>query len=307
MGENDTGQLGNGTTTSHDAPVRIQSTGVSADEVIALACGDVHSLYIRGDGSLWAAGGNFHGQLGDGTTVNRLSFEEVVSGSVVAVAAGFDHSLFIKSGGGLWAMGDNSFGQFGDGSTSGSSIPVQVGVNVAAVAVGGYSSYFIKSDSSLWAMGYNIYGQLGDGTTGNRYLPVLIVSSNVVSVAAGADQACFIKSDGSLWAMGQNNYGQLGDGTFADRHSPVQVVPLVIPQPAITRISLAGTNLVLSGTNGESGRTCYTLMSPNLKLPLNQWQPVATNYLSTDGAFTVIATNAVAAKAAQEFFVLQTR
>jgi alpha-tubulin suppressor-like RCC1 family protein len=225
--------------------------------------------------------------------------------TVTEVAAGESHSLFVKSDGSLWVMGDNSNGELGDNSTDDRDSPEQVGVNVAAIAAGFNFSLFIETDGSLWAMGANDFGQLGDGTTTARLLPVLIVSSNAVAIAAGTYHSFFIKSDGSLWAMGYNANGQLGDGTYADRHAPVQVVPLVIPQPAITNLSLAGKNLVLKGANGESGRTCYTLMSANLTQPLNLWTPVATNLLTTDGAFAITATNAVNPTAAQRFYVLQ--
>jgi alpha-tubulin suppressor-like RCC1 family protein len=297
--------LGDGTTTPHNAPEQIQSTKLLTNIVTMMSGGYYHSLYVREDGSLWATGYNADGELGDGTTSNHHSYEEILSSNVTAIAAGGYHSLFLESGGGLWAMGYNGYGQLGDNSMLDQQTPEQVAVNVTAIAAGYYHSLFIKSDGSLWAMGNNADGELGDGTYTNQPLPVLIVSSNVVAVAAGEYDSFFIKSDGSLWAMGANGYGQLGDGTYTNRPTPVQVVPLVIPQPAITNISLATTNLVLSGTNGQSGRTYFTLMSPNLALPLNQWTPVATNVSTTDGTFAIIATNAVVPNAAQRFYVLQ--
>ena len=36
--------------------------------VISIAAGGGHSLALRGDGTLWAWGGNLYGQLGDGST-----------------------------------------------------------------------------------------------------------------------------------------------------------------------------------------------------------------------------------------------
>lgn len=299
------GELGDGTEGIQLAPEDILDTEIPGAVITRLSCGFSHSLCIREDGSLWATGANDSGQLGDGTTLSQDSFEEIVSNNVVAVATGDFHSLFIKSDGSLWAMGDNSYGELGDNSTINRHIPVQVATNVTAVAAAYDFSLFIKSDGSLWAMGYNGSGQLGDGTATSRYLPVLIVSSNVVSVAAGGSTSFFIKSDGSLWAMGNNYDGQLGDGTLMTRLSPVQVVPLMIPQPAIAGIRLANKNLVLSGAHGESGRTCYTLMSTSLARPLNQWTPVATNFLGTDGAFTIIATNAMVPATSRAFYVLQ--
>jgi hypothetical protein len=124
-------------------------------------------------------------------------------------------------------------------------------------------------------------------------------------IAAGYYHGIFVKSGGSLWAMGCNQFGQLGDGTFANRYSPAQVVPLVIPQPVVTGVTLANPNLILSGTNAESGRMCYTLMSTNLEKPLSQRTTVATNSLTNDGAFTIAAANAVIRGAPQQFYVLQ--
>ena len=46
--------------------------------VQAIAAGDFHSMVLKQDGSLWAAGDNGYGQLGDGTTTDRHGFVEVV-------------------------------------------------------------------------------------------------------------------------------------------------------------------------------------------------------------------------------------
>jgi alpha-tubulin suppressor-like RCC1 family protein len=304
-GADNYGQLGNGSAYGQiDSPEEIQSTELLDDIVTAMAGGYLNSLHVEENGSLWGTGYNEDGELGDGTAINRDSYEEIVSSNVVTVAAGYYHSLFIKSDRSLWAMGADSEGELGDNSTVGEFTPELVGDFVTAVAAGYNFSLFIKIDGSLWGMGANTQGQLGDGTGTNQYLSVLI-ASDVVAVAAGQNQSFFIKSDGTLWGMGWNADGELGDGTVYTRYSPVQIVPLVIPQPGIANISLANTNLVLSGTNGESGRNYITLMSTNLALPVNQWTSVATNFLATDGAFSITATNAVNPNAAQAFYVLQ--
>jgi alpha-tubulin suppressor-like RCC1 family protein len=184
-----------------------------AQPVTAIAQGSksAHSLFLKGDGSLWAMGDNNFGQLGDDTS-NSTNYPEqiVVASNVTAIAAGGSHSLFLKSDGSLWAMGNDYYGQLGDG-TSGyfnvNSRPEQiVASNVTAIAAGALHSLFLKSDGSLWAMGANSSGQLGDGTYGGYYactnIPELIVSSNVTAIAAGGSHSLFLKSDGSLWAMG---------------------------------------------------------------------------------------------------------
>lgn len=72
----------------------------------------------------------------------------------------------------------------------------------------------------------------------------------------------------------------------------------------ITAFSLSGTNVMISGTNGQAGAAYYLLSSTNLTLPLNQWTAVATNVPSVAGPYTFTATNAVFPGVQQQFFML---
>ena len=213
------GQLGDGASQSRqDVPEYI------VNNVVAVASGGYHSLFVKSDGTLWSMGMNMWGQLGNGNTSTSYSPLNLGGGNVVAVAAGQYHSLFLTSLGTLWAMGLNNRGQLGNGNNNNMSTPVLIANNVVSVAAGGWYSLFIKSDGTLWAMGQNDSGQLGNGTTNNSSSPVF-VASNAVSIAAGSSHSFFIKSDGSLWAMGANNIGQLGIGNTLNKTSPV-IVPI---------------------------------------------------------------------------------
>ncbi len=179
-----------------------------------------------GTPQLFAWGWNSYGQLGDGTTTNRLMPVAVVSDVVLAVA-GEVHSLFVKGDSTLWAMGYNGDGELGDGTMTTRHLPVYVASNVVSVAAGSWHSLYLKHDGTLWAMGQNLHGQLGDGTTTARHSPIS-VASNVVALSAGLDFSTYLTGDGTLWAMGKNNYGQLGDGTTVEKHSPISVASNVV-------------------------------------------------------------------------------
>ncbi|HXJ55100.1 MAG TPA: hypothetical protein VNU68_00405 [Verrucomicrobiae bacterium] len=224
MGDNQLGQLGDGTYSGNaplfgiNRPEQIVASGVTA-----MAAGSYHSLFLKSDGSLWATGYNYYGQLGNGkygtlaTGYGPNRPEQIVASGVTAIAAGFGHSLFVKSNGSLWAMGLNESGQLGDGTFHNTNRPEQiVASGVTAIAAGESHTLFLKSDGSLWAMGE---GQLGDGTTHSRTnRPEQIVASGVTAIAGGSGHSLFLKSDGSLWGLGP----VLGEFKISNR--PEQIV-----------------------------------------------------------------------------------
>jgi hypothetical protein len=268
MGNNVSGQLGSGTGFSTNQPVKVSSN------VVAVAAGSSHSLFVTSDGTLWAGGDNSYGQLGNGITGGSY-LPRNIANNVLAVAAGAYHSLFVKSDGTLWAMGYNYYGQLGNGTTA--NLPVNIASNVVAVAAGAYHSLFVKSDGTLWAMGYNYYGQLGNGTTANSSLPVN-VASNVVAVAGGASYSLFVKSDGTLWAMGYNGYGQLGNGITASTNIPTQISGLTLA--SLGACSMANHSLATGAYSPQ--------ISSLSKQLVNFGQPASFSVVITngDGPFT---------------------
>lgn len=84
-------------------------------------------MAVKSDNTVWAWGHNSQGQVGDGSTVNRLV---PVSASglsgVVAVSGGIYHSLALKDDASLRSWGNNYYGQLGDGTTTQRLTPVTV-------------------------------------------------------------------------------------------------------------------------------------------------------------------------------------
>jgi len=189
--------------------------------------GDYHTVAIKTDGTLWAWGHNYFGQLGDGTTVTKISPVQIgTANDWASVNNSFDYTIALKTDGTLWAWGYNFYGQLGDGTGITRKSPVQIGIanNWASVGIRNQHTEALKTDGSLWAWGLNNFGQLGDGTTVDKYSPVQIgAANNWASVGTGDNHTVAIKTDGSLWAWGKNSAGQLGDGTGINKKSPMQI------------------------------------------------------------------------------------
>ena len=139
------------------------------DGARAVESGDLLRYVIRTDGSLWAWGTNFYGQLGDGTDVGRGAPKKIMDGVTEVSTNGYS-TLALKTDGSLWAWGMNSFGQLGNGTETDCWSPVQVIIPVTKemptrfydVEAGAY-----YADAVRWALD----GQITNGTDAAHFSP----------------------------------------------------------------------------------------------------------------------------------------
>jgi len=194
------------------------------------------SFVIKQDGSLWAAGNNKWGELGDGTRKNSNVFKKVMDCCVATVDGGAYFSLVLKEDGSLWATGKNWYGQFGDGSGldgkgKGTNMHVSnfvkvIDSGVKNFAAGYYHTMVVKQDGSLWGAGYNSNGQIGDGERNTKVFTFKkIIDSGVKEVYATTmgKSTYVLKQDGTFWATGENGWGQIGNGDTVQQLNFIQI------------------------------------------------------------------------------------
>jgi alpha-tubulin suppressor-like RCC1 family protein len=225
-GLNSDGQLGDGTVTNRSSPVAVAG-GLTFAMVTASRAGGDHTCGVTSAGAARCWGRNDLGQLGDGTTTNRLTPRVVAGGlSFAAVSAGEVHTCGHVAGAPEYCWGDNTLGQLGDGTTTTRLSPVAVfGVFAAPADAGGVHTCAPSGMGGVGCWGLNNFGQLGDGTTTTRLVPGLVTGGvSFAAVRGGQLHTCGVTAGGAAYCWGHNNRGQLGDGTTTDRLTPVRVV-----------------------------------------------------------------------------------
>lgn len=127
-GGNGYGQLGMGATSP---PVLTPTIAFGGMKFTAISAGTIFALALKSDGTVWAAGDNSSGELGDGSVISSASPVQVnVVSGVVAIAASKDgvrtspFGAAIKSDGTVYTWGDNQEGQLGDGTYAQRQNPV---------------------------------------------------------------------------------------------------------------------------------------------------------------------------------------
>ena len=268
-GDNAAGQLGNNTT--NDASVPQDVAGASAGVAMA-STGLFHGCAVSTSGGVRCWGLNDHGQIGDGTMVNRRTAVDVatLTSGAAKVAAGYWHSCALTTTGGVKCWGDNTYGQLGDGTFVARSAPTPVvglASGVAAITTSESHTCARLTSGAVKCWGLDDYGQLGDGNVVNQPQPVDVVglgAGSTAEVIAGGRHTCARLASGALQCWGNNDFGQLGDSTTGDRTVPTQVTGFT---SGVTVVALGGTHTcaVKGGavycfgrnTSGELGDSTY--------------------------------------------------
>lgn len=168
-GDNSHGQLGNGSTSNSSVPVVVDA-GVTYSKIsvgAAFLWGFTCGITTGGELKCW--GGNGHGGLGDGTTVQKNSPVLIDSGtSYLDISLKGEQSCAITSANVLKCWGYNFYGQVGDGTTTNRTTPVVIDAATGYTSVSnghfawsGSNSCGITTDGLLRCWNKNVSGSMG--------------------------------------------------------------------------------------------------------------------------------------------------
>ncbi|OIR23298.1 MAG: hypothetical protein BEU00_03280 [Marine Group III euryarchaeote CG-Epi3] len=221
------GEMGNGDQVAHSVPELTNITGSELSATsISVAFNSACALLDNGSVSCW--GDNQWGQVGDNSTIDKLSptytFPFADGKKAVAITSGRAHHCALLDDGTVSCWGLNQNGQLGDNSTTLSSVPTPtqpLGGQAIAISSNVDHTCAILDTGALVCWGKNDEGQVGTGSNSpdKILVPTLVNQSNwpssrsAVAVGTGDDHTCAILDNNSVYCWGRNNAGQLGRET----------------------------------------------------------------------------------------------
>jgi alpha-tubulin suppressor-like RCC1 family protein len=163
-------------------------------------------------------GANERGELGDGTTTQRLTpvpvggglrFRQVETNLVHTCGVTYPDNR-------AYCWGSNSEGELGNGPREDRLTPVAVagGLTFRQVSAGYYHTCGVTTDNRVFCWGNNRYGQIGDSSTVyRRPRPSRVAGGRQFrQVDAGAEYNCAVTTDYRAFCWGNGRYGQIGNG-----------------------------------------------------------------------------------------------
>ena len=225
-GYNGYGAAGLYNTSNQSSPVQISA--LNDLEIVDIAAGDYHNLFLTKGGQVYSCGRNNYTQLGHGITY----VEYTTSFSVKAIQ--LNNSLNSNYPAGMrkntsagYVSGYNnaSYCQLSNITNVRKPLLITSISNVVGISAGTLYSLFLKSDGTVYGCGYNNYGQLGTNNTSTYATPTRCHSnlSQIIGIGANYYHSVFLKSNNTVWTCGRNDYGQGGVGNTSNFVTPTRV------------------------------------------------------------------------------------
>lgn len=284
-GRNNTGQVGNGTTTDAHSPRMLANFGgilksihtwktfdgnttcATTDPVI-----DTGRLFCWGDNHMLNAG------IDTGSSNTILVPTRVPGISQVSLLHGSTKDAnCAKASTDVYCWGFGLSGQLGLGADKRSSRTpqrVSIAADVARLGSDGQTTCAATTDGRLRCWGRNDQGQIGDPASNgvDQFAPWLLSGITGVSrVEIGSGTVCAVAgSQNAVWCWGDNYYGSVGNGSYVSQDHPVRVGTLSgvtdLSVGTSTTCAVAAGQLWCWGRNGNgqvgNGASAGTVTTP---------------------------------------------
>jgi protein ATS1 len=227
LGSNGSGQLGVGHREDLSEPATVTRTfGGHKQEVVNVASGGNHSVFLCKNGAVWTAGANPDGRClrstisddsSDLTIPSQASDPVVVSLNVVQIAATWEATFLVAQDGMIYCAGAGPFGELGLGAGNTTAMSVSAirdfpppGTHIVKLAACMAHVVVVLSNGDVWGWGAGRKGQLG-APAENVWLPRRFdgVPFTAQDIICGKDFTCIFGSpasgDFSIFGVARND------------------------------------------------------------------------------------------------------
>lgn len=313
-GENQDGELGDGTRTNRSSPTPLIGGLLFRDLRVAQTPFGGAVLAITVDNKLYGSGENSLGILGNGDLINRSSPTLVVGGltfqKVEMIGNGTQGTaLGLTTSGAMYSWGDASGGILGNNTTTSTSSPVPVvgGYTFVDFALADSTAFGLQADGTIYAWGSGNAGQIGDNNATSRSSPVPVAGTTkfkAIFPSRMSNNVWALSKSGVLYGWGDNFAGTVGDGNnstgtsspvpVAGGYKFVKVVSSGTGESTTAVVGLASDGNIYGWGNNDKGAvgdgTTTTRSSPILIVGGYKFVDIAST-MALDASFLAVTTN----------------
>jgi hypothetical protein len=210
-----------------------------------------HNCALTAAGAAWCWGYNAHGELGDGTQVNRNQPVQVAGGLTFSrLFLGHWGTCGVTTGGQMYCWGWTGRSRFGDGVYGDAQLTPRLintnGVVFTQLALAWEGTCGITAAGNAHCWGTNP----GEAVATREAPAVTPIPGLTFSQISGGDRGfCGVVSGGGVRCWGENSTGQLGNGGTTFSNTPVTPTGLTSGVAEVRHASW--TSLCARGTAGE--------------------------------------------------------
>ena len=180
--------------------------------VIAIAAGSNHFVFLDSNANVYSFGSNQYGQLG----IDNENEHKVNLPPIKQVCCGRLFTVCLSEEGEVFVFGDNSFGKLGVGNTDPDYLlfpqKVESLENIEFIECGSDFTVCKSTDDFVYVFGLNQSGELGIGNFESLSFPYICPNwpKNIVDIKCGSAHTLVLTSDEKVFSCGNNYYSQLG-------------------------------------------------------------------------------------------------
>lgn len=255
----------------HMANKEEKSKQTRSNKVVAISCGDSHTLLLTQSGDILATGSNEYGQVGIIQSSQDEDEEEFYNtaaitnfqfihrscfgnSSIEFICCGWYHNIAVSSLGQAYGWGRNEHGELGLGTLIGVVNSPQIldffsNTRIIKASCGDTHTLFLTSNGDVYSCGSSENGKLGVGPVQGKlycHTPIKIKQLKDVTDIASSEGHNLALSGGIVYVWGEGWHGQLGIGSKENMYEPITITGLT----DIKKVACGSMHSVCLDSNG---------------------------------------------------------